>query len=164
VAHLAARDELADGAGDVLDRHVRVDAVLVEHVDRVDAEPLQGPVDGAADRVGSTGQTGLLALLVEREPELGGDHHLIADGSQGLANQFLVDERAVDLRGVEERDTALDRRPQQSDHLVAVTGVGAVALAHAHAAEPEGRDLKAVAEPALLHRVSSIFGSWVRAG
>ena len=34
VAHLALVDELPDGAGDVLDRHVGVDPVLVEQVDR----------------------------------------------------------------------------------------------------------------------------------
>ena len=33
VPHLARRDQVLDGAGDVLDRHVRVDAVLVEEVD-----------------------------------------------------------------------------------------------------------------------------------
>ena len=101
-------------------------------------------------------QAGLLALVVEGEPELGGDDDLVANGSQGLANEFLIDERAVDLGGVEERDTTLDRRAQQSDHLVAVTGVGAVALAHAHAAKPEGRDLETVSERALVHVVSSM--------
>ena len=42
VADLARRDQLADGAGDVLDRHVRVDPVLVEQVDRVDAAAAAG--------------------------------------------------------------------------------------------------------------------------
>jgi len=38
VPHLAGLDEFADSAGDVLDRHVGVDAVLAEQVDRVDAQ------------------------------------------------------------------------------------------------------------------------------
>ena len=42
---LAFRDQLLDRAGHVLDRHVRVDPVLVEQVDRLDAEPLQRAVD-----------------------------------------------------------------------------------------------------------------------
>ena len=37
VPDLAGPDQLLDGAGDVLDRHVRVDAVLVEQVDVVGA-------------------------------------------------------------------------------------------------------------------------------
>ena len=46
---LPSRDQLADGAGDVLDGHVRVDAVLVEQVDRVDPEARERPLRGAAD-------------------------------------------------------------------------------------------------------------------
>src|SRR4051794_2975271 len=39
VPHLAGLDQLLDGAGDVFDRDVRIDAVLVEQVDPVGAEP-----------------------------------------------------------------------------------------------------------------------------
>ena len=70
VADLAGVDEFGDGAGGVLDRDLRVDAVLVEQVDGVDAEPAQRPVDGAADVVGLAGQTGLAALDVDSEAEL----------------------------------------------------------------------------------------------
>jgi hypothetical protein len=38
---LPGLDQLFDGPGDVLDVYIRVDAVLVEQVDRFDAEPLQ---------------------------------------------------------------------------------------------------------------------------
>ena len=38
VPDLAGRDELLDRAGDVLDGHLRVDAVLVEQVDDVGAK------------------------------------------------------------------------------------------------------------------------------
>jgi hypothetical protein len=41
VPDLAGRDELGDGAGDVLDRHVRVHPVLVVQVDHVGAEAAQ---------------------------------------------------------------------------------------------------------------------------
>src|SRR6266542_747942 len=51
VPDLPLRDQLLHRAGDVLDRHVRVDAVLVEQVDRVGAEPLQRSLDAAADRL-----------------------------------------------------------------------------------------------------------------
>ena len=39
VADLAGCDQLTDGARHVLDRHLRVDAVLVEEVDDVHTEP-----------------------------------------------------------------------------------------------------------------------------
>ena len=49
VVDLAGLDELLDGAGDVLDRDVGVDAVLVEQVDGVGPQPTQRAVDGGAD-------------------------------------------------------------------------------------------------------------------
>jgi hypothetical protein len=91
---LASRDELLDRAGHVLDRHLRVDAVLVQQVDRVDAEPAQAPGDRPLDVLGSAGQAGLAALLVEGEPELRRDDDLVADGREGLADELLVDEGA----------------------------------------------------------------------
>ena len=60
---------------------------------------------------------------------------------QRLADELLVRERTVDLGGVEERDAALDRRPDQGDRLLLVHG-RAVAEAHSHAAQAEGRDLQ----------------------
>ena len=48
-------------------------------------------------------------------PEFGGDHHLVADGSERFADQFLVHELAVDLGRVEERHAALDGRANQGD-------------------------------------------------
>ena len=44
----------------------------------------------------------------ELEAELGRDHDLVADRFERLADELLVGERAVDLRGVEEGDAALD--------------------------------------------------------
>ena len=50
VAHLALAHELGHGADRLLDRHRRVDAVLVVEVDVVDAEPLQRRLARAAAR------------------------------------------------------------------------------------------------------------------
>ena len=100
---------------------------------------LQRAVDAALDR---------LRPAVERRPprleveaELGRDHDLVANGLERLADELLVGERAVHLRGVEERDAALDRRADQRDHFLPV-GDRADSLAHAHAAEPDRRDLQ----------------------
>jgi hypothetical protein len=49
VQHLALRHQVLDGARDVLDRHLRVDAVLVQQVDAVGAQPLEHAVDGQLD-------------------------------------------------------------------------------------------------------------------
>ena len=158
VLDLARLDQLLDRSRHVLDRHVRVDAVLIEQVDDVDPEPLERGLDGLLDVLRPAVQArpapagGRLGLEVE--PELGGDHDLVAERGQGLAHELLVRERAVDLGGVEEGDAAFDGRPEQRDHLLLVLG-RAVREAHAHAAEPDGRDFQvAVSEFAFLHCLS----------
>ena len=52
VAHLALAHEIAHRAGDVLDRHRRIDAMLIEEIDMVGAEPAQRPLDRLADVFG----------------------------------------------------------------------------------------------------------------
>src|SRR5216684_758892 len=41
VLHLSLLDQLFHGAGDVFDRHVQIDTMLVEQIDRIHLEPLE---------------------------------------------------------------------------------------------------------------------------
>ncbi len=43
----------------------------------------------------------LRRLRIKIEAEFGGDHHLVPERGERLAHQFLVDERTVDLGGIE---------------------------------------------------------------
>src|SRR5256886_14441779 len=59
--------------------------------------------------------------------------------------------RSVDFGGIEERDAAFDGRADERDHRLLVRWE-TVALAHPHAAEPEGRAFEiALPKVALLH-------------
>ena len=49
VQNLALSDQLFDRAGDVLDRDVRIDAMLVEKIDTVGAEALERAIDDCLD-------------------------------------------------------------------------------------------------------------------
>ena len=102
---------------------------------------LSEPSATCLDVLGPAVQAPLLPVRVDVEAELGGDHHLVAERGERLADELLVRERAVDLGRVEEGDAALDGRPDEGDHLLLV-GSRAVAVAHAHAAEPDGRDFQ----------------------
>src|SRR5918992_3120709 len=62
-------------------------------------------------------------------------------GGQRFAHQLLVRERAVHFSRIEEGDAALDGRTNQGDQLLLIWR-RPVALAHAHAAEPDGRDFQ----------------------
>jgi hypothetical protein len=151
VLDLPCRDEVFDCPGDVLDRYLWVDAVLVQQVDGGHAEPLQGVLDGGPDVLRPAVQTGGPVAVVA-EAELGGNDDLVAYRRQGLADQGLVGERAVDLGGVEERDAAVDGGADQGD-AVRVVDRRAEAVAQAHAAEADRGDFKSAgAEHAGVHR------------
>jgi hypothetical protein len=80
---------------------------------------------------------GLAGGGIDFPSELGGDHHAIPDGLQRLADKFLVGERAVDLGGVEKRHSFVHGGTDDLYHFLLVPS-GAVAMAHAHAAEADG--------------------------
>ena len=52
---------------------------------------------------------GLLSVF-DVEAELGGDDHFVPVGSKRFAHQFLVRVRPIDFGGVEESNTAVNRR------------------------------------------------------
>ncbi len=131
---LALGDQVAHGSGDVLDRHVGIDPVLVQEVDRLDAQALQRAIHGPANMLRAAADPMVLARLgIDVEAELGGDHHRVADRAERFADHLLVGEGPVDLRRVEEGHPALHGGADQGDTLV-LGQFGRVAEADAHAA------------------------------
>ena len=155
---LALLDQLPDRSGHVLDRDGRIDAVLVEEVDVVGAEPTQRPLDGALDRVGATVEPASRRVTGEIEAELACDHDLIAQRFECLADELFVRVRAIDLGGVEEGDTLLDRVADQPDPFL-LGREGWEGLAEAHAAKADLRDLKTLAECACVHVIPPSSGA-----
>src|SRR4249919_4134942 len=144
VPDLALLDQVLDCSRDLFDWNVRIDTVLVEKIDGVDAQPLERGLGDFPDVFRPTVEpSAALTAGVDLEPELGGDHHLAPNGRERLAHQLLVRVRAVDLGGVEERHAEIHGRADHADHVPLVLG-RAVAGAHSHAAEPEGRDFEAL--------------------
>src|SRR5579885_165510 len=152
ILDLARSDQILDRAGDVFDRHLVIDAMLVEEIDGLDLEPLERSLRDLFDVLRPAVEAALRASLrIEIEAELGGDHHLPAERRERLAHQLLVRVGAVNFGGVEERHAALHRRTDQRNALLLVHRQ-AVGEAQAHAAQPECRNLRAVpAQFALLH-------------
>jgi hypothetical protein len=80
---LAFANQLADRPRDVFDRHLRIDAMLIEEIDPIGLEPLERRVSHFAYVRRPAVETRQLATL-ECEPELGGDDDLLSDGSERL--------------------------------------------------------------------------------
>ncbi len=119
--------------------------MLIQKVDGADIQPLQRGFHGLLDVLGAAVQTlGMRVCgVVELEAELGGDDDLIAKRREGFADEFFVDEWAVDLSCVEKRDAAFDCAAHDGDHFLFGSGDGAVTGSHAHAAETDGRYFEA---------------------
>src|SRR4029077_7000395 len=139
--NLALCDQILHRAGDVLDRDIGIDPVLVEQVDRLNPQPLQRAFGRLPDAFGATVKPAGSAVT-EVVAELGGDDDVLSEWLQRLAHEFLVGERTIDRGGVEESDTALERRPDERDHLFAV-GAGAGVVFQPHTAKADGRNREA---------------------
>ena len=151
VADLALLHELGHRADGLLDRRVGVDAVLVVEVDVVDAEAPQRSLGRLAHVLGPAADAaGGRVVGVADDAELGRQHDLVAAAGDRAADELLVGVRAVDVGGVEEGHAEVERAVDRGDRLGVVAA--AVELGHAHAAEAEGGDGRALeAQGACLH-------------
>jgi hypothetical protein len=114
VPHLSLLNELFHRASDVLDGYIWVDSVLIEEVDCVGLQPPQRRVGNFADVLRAAVRAAApRSVRGDVEAEFCRDHHLIANGSERLTDEFLICERAVGFRRVEKGDAAIDCRAQQ---------------------------------------------------
>src|SRR5437867_7773155 len=153
-ADLTCFDEPRHGTDRLLDRHRRINPVLIIEIDDLDPEPFQarlaglGEVSGAAvDPVGAARPT--------RLAEFAGEHDAVAATFECTTEQLLVLAPAIHVRAVEVIDAELDRPMDQRDPRLVVAG--AVDAGQRHAPETDRRDLRAgFAEPAPLrdHRAA----------
>src|SRR6185312_13734221 len=141
---LAFGDQVADGAGDIFDRHVGIDAMLVEQIDDLNTQSLQRSLGGLADGAWMAAQASVrLGRWIDCKAKLGRNSDLAAHVAQSLADKLLVDKGTIDFGGIEEGDAQIDCRSDQRDALftgerVAVSGI------QAHAAETYFRDFESV--------------------
>src|SRR5918994_1790793 len=99
VLDLAFLDQLLYRAGNVFDRHVRIDAVLIEEIDAVGLQALERGLGDLPDVLWPAVKARL--CVSGFEAELGSDHHPITEWGEGCAHELLVGERAVSFRRVE---------------------------------------------------------------
>lgn len=140
--YLARPDEFLYGACAILDGHVRINTVLVQRVDDIGLQAPEHAVNRRPDVIRTAVENLLLAVVAQGESELGRDDHLIANGSQRLADNLLVEIRPVDLSDIEESDAAVESCANQLHGLCSISG-RAVTVAQSHAREASCRNFPA---------------------
>ena len=133
-------DQVADRPGNLFDRHLGIDAVLVVEVDMVGTQPFQRAFDRPANLFRTTAER-LPPLRVDPNAEFSGYDHLVANRRECLADQLLIGKRPVTLRRIEKGNTLFVSPADQGDHLVSVCR-RTVAVAHTHATQSDGGHLQ----------------------
>jgi hypothetical protein len=104
VQNLAFPYQLLDRPGDVLDRDLRVDSVLVKEIDAIGPEALEHAFDSQLDvrRAAVEPRAALTRLEIDVPAELRCDRDLVSERRDALAEDPLDLMRTVRLRGVKE--------------------------------------------------------------
>ena len=137
VADFSLPHQLRHCADSFLDRSRGIDAMLVVKVDGIDAQAAQAGIAGAADVVRFAADAAHRGVCgIADDPELGGQHDLIAFAFDRPAHQLFIDVWPVDVGGVEEVDAKFERAMNGGDGFIVIAW--AVKLRHAHAAEAFG--------------------------
>ena len=142
--------ELRHVTDNFLDRHLGIDAMLIEQIDVIGLESLQRSFDRAPHMLAV--QSGRLAVD-NVEAELRGDDDLIALAAQRATDQLLILIGPINLGRIEEIDSQLQRPIDRRQRLLLIRRP--IRLAHAHAAEPLGRNDETLrSQLALVHGVT----------
>ena len=148
--HLALLDQVLDSSRYVFNRNLVIDAMLIEQIDDIGPQALERRFGNLLNMLWTAVQPSLLAVF-DVESELGRDHYIFTKWSQRLAHEFFICVGTINLRCIEERDTALHRHANKRDPLLIVHR-WTIAEAQAHAAESNRRDLKiAFSKLSLFH-------------
>ena len=143
-----AFDERADR---LLDRHLRIEPRGAVDVDRLDPQPLQRVGEEILDRRGSAVEAGPAARGIAQRVELDAEHIAVArDALERLADQHFVVAHAVEVAGIDQGDSRIERSVNCGDALCAIGW--SVHTRHAHAAKAErGNGGAGSSEATLLH-------------
>ena len=122
--------------------------MLVVEVDAIGVEALEGAFDRDADV--RRAAVGSVAARVRHEPELRGQHDLVAPALDRPSDELLIRVGSVHLGGVDEGHAEVERPVDGADGLRVVRAGPGVGGGHAHGAETDTGDVE-VSEADVLH-------------
>src|SRR5436190_18517976 len=92
VPDFACLNQIFYGSGYLFNRHVRIDAMLVENIDAIGLQSFERGIGDLFYVSGTAVCAGLLSLRSKCETKLCGYHDLIAKRSDRFANKFFIRE------------------------------------------------------------------------
>src|SRR4051794_9293687 len=118
--------------------------MLIEKIDAVGAKALERPLDSELDVLGSAVEPreSLTGLQINVPAEFRGDHDLVAEGLDTLAQYALALKGAISFRRVKECYAAIVGGADDVDHLRAVGHCSFILAAHILDAQPDAGDLQ----------------------
>src|SRR5438874_9021388 len=159
--HLDILNYILYSAGNLLNRNIQIDPVLIEQIDGIDPQSLERSLCDLFDVFWSTIESASLPSIigVGLPSELRRDYNFPVKRSKRFAYQFFVEERTVYLGGIEERDTSLHGGVQQRNHLLLVFR-RPVGPTHSHATESDGGNLKIAFSKFAFSHCFSLYTSY----
>jgi len=148
VPHLALLNQILHRSRHIFDRHVGINAVLIEEVNVIRPEALERSLGNGLDLLRLAVQADDLAAL-NLETKLARDQNLMTHWCQGFADQFFIGMRSIGFSRIKERDAAVHTGANCVDAIL-LAGCRAQAKAQPHAAHTEGRYFQ-LAQFAFLH-------------
>src|ERR1700692_4579828 len=99
VLHFAFLNHILDRASNIFDRNVEVDTMLIEEIDGVNPQSLEGCLSDLPDVLGSAVQGAPLAAIpgISFPAELSRNNDPPAEWSERFPCQFFIQQRAVYL-------------------------------------------------------------------
>ena len=129
VFHFTLLDQCLHAFRHILNRHIRIGAMLIKKIDMVRFQTLQRALYGAADMVRMTVKGGWLPLL-HAETELSGNHHTIANRGQCFPDKLFTEMGAIHLGSIKERDALFEGGPDERNHGFTIARTTAVIPHH----------------------------------
>src|SRR5207247_3908711 len=106
---LAFLNQILPSARNIFDRTIQVDRMLIEEINGIDLETLERLFGNLLDVLRPAVQSVPLASVagVGHPPEFRRDDDFSTKRREGFTDKFFIQQRAVDLSGIEERDSPL---------------------------------------------------------
>ena len=133
IANLSLSHQVVERTQRLLEGGVAVPSVHLVQIDVIGLEPTKAALDLPQDV--HAGRAAPVEVLTHRQPDFGGQHDLLPDALQGVAQECLALPTAIDVGRVDEIDAMIQRELHHPVRLILAQVAHVHLAAELHAAE-----------------------------